>query len=165
MLNIIILMESSKYNYHITVSNMIHSVLQADKNIISILDLNSFKHDYECLHKIMEVQPNVLITLDLAGFGIRTQTGETALNMLPTKNLNLIWGNKLEYASFLNKKISLSMLFYDVAGIDNHLSQIYPNLLYYKALDKLPVAELNLPQTIKNFQHIWTDFVREALLS
>ena len=156
MLNITILTAPTKYPYHAAISAMLGSVLHESGHAFSILDIDSYKYDHHCLAQIEAFHPDVLITLDLAGFRFRTQTGENALNMYYTKNLNLIWGNKTEYALYLNKKISMSMLFYDATGEDNNLPAVYPNMLYYKALVELTDAN--------SFQTIWNDFLTEALL-
>lgn len=153
MWKIIILTESAKYSYHTTASRQIQSTLKSDGHTATILDISFCMPDHKYLHKINELQPDVLITLDLAGFQFRTQAGEIALNMLPTKNLNLIWGNKPEYTPLLNKKLSLSMLFYDVSGTDSRLTELYPNLLYYR-----------FSESIDSFLQIWADFIREVLL-
>lgn len=156
MLNITILTASNKYSYHTTISTLLHSTLTDVGHTISILDIDSYQFDHQCLIQIEKLHPDVLITLDLTGFRFRTQTGENALNMLHTKNLNLIWGDKPEYTPYLTKKISMSMLFYDATGQDNHLPAIYPNMLYYKALTEL--TDTN------SFKAIWKDFTTEVLL-
>ena len=165
MLKIIILTESPKYSYHTTASRQIQSTLESNGHAVTILDISFCMPDHKYLQKINELQPDILITLDLAGFQFRTQAGEIALNMLPTKNLNLLWGNKPEYAGLLHKKISLSMLFYDVTGMDHHLPALYPDLLYYKVLGTIPPEASDFTQARESFALIWADFTREVLLS
>lgn len=165
MAKIVLLINSSRYSYHTAVSSMIASCLRECQQHFYILDTNSEAYDHRCLAKIKKANPDILLTLDLAGFHIRTQAGENALNMLPTKNLNLVWGNKPEYAALLHKKISLSMLFYDVTGIDHHLPALYPDLLYYKVLGAIPPEAPDSPQAREAFAQIWADFIREVLLS
>lgn len=160
-------MDPNQYPYHIMIANMLESVLSNPGYTISMLDINSEKFDYQCIAKIKSLNPNILITLDLSGFRFQTQSGENALNMLYTKNLNLIWGNKPEYASFLNKKISLSMQFYDASGKDCQLSQLFPNLLYYKTLGEISVTATSEQEISKNrevLKKIWQDFLKEVLL-
>ncbi len=157
MLTIAILIAPTVYPYHTAISAIIKSALGDDKHTISIIDINAYKFDHLCLKEIENLHPDVLITLDLSGFVFRTQTGENALNMLYTKNLNLIWGNKPEYSPFLVKKLSLSMLFYDATGTDHHLPAHYPNMLYYKTPNKLTDET--------SFQRIWADFTAQALLA
>lgn len=170
MVNIVILINTAEYSYHTALSDMFYRALCKDTMTTTVVDISTYKYDHECLNQIKELQPDVIITLDLAGFRFRTQSGENALNMLHSKNLNLIWGSKPEYAQYLNKKISLSMLFYDVSGEDYNLPEIYPNMLYYKVIATIPTACPkadcpNLPQGVKTFQQIWADFTQEVLLS
>ena len=167
MANIVILTSPIDYPYHTIISTMIQTYLTKLNHTVSMFDINFFKYDHECLTQIKELQSDVIITLDLTGFRFRSQAGETALNMLPTKILNLIWGNKPEYASVLNKKISLSMLFYDASGINYQLPQIYPNLLYYKEMGEImcsPTSDSDVLINCEHFQQIWSDFTQEVLL-
>lgn len=154
MLNIVILTNQTKYTYHSEIASMIHTYLTQNHHNISILDIDDYKYDHECLTKIKELQPDVIVTLDLAGFRFRTQSGENALNMLTSKNLNLIWGDKPEYAKYLDKKISLSMIFYDATGKDHGLPEKYLNMLYYKAI-------CALTKDVESFQRMWEDFLYE----
>ena len=167
-MNIVILVNPQQYPYHITVASMINFSLKQLNHTVSILDINSQKFDHLCLAKLNFLAPDILITLDLSGFRFQTQSGENALNMLTTKNLNIIWGNRPEYANFLNKKISLSMLFYDASGINNQLPQIFPYVLYYKALGEINITSEFVQHTSYNqgiFLAIWQDFLKEVLLS
>ena len=167
-MQIILLTNSQKYSYHTAISHMLQSILASFSHQVTTLDMDDFTYSHQCLAKITSLAPDVIITLDLAGFHLRTQSGENALNMLTSKNLNLIWGSKNEYASYLQKKISLSMLFYDATGENHDLPQQYPNLLFYKALDKLDISA-NTPEiqiaNVSAFQTIWSDFTQEVLLS
>lgn len=155
MQNIIILTNKNKYSYHTEVASMIYTVLTQNNATLTMIDIDDYKFDHECLARIKELQPDVIITLDLAGFRFRTQSGENALNMLTSKNLNLVWGDKPEYAEFLNKKISLSMIFYDTTGMDHGLMEKYPNMLYYK-------AGWNLNNDLECFTKIWKNFLTEV---
>ncbi|MCM1160234.1 MAG: hypothetical protein NC412_03330 [Roseburia sp.] len=174
-MNIAILTNPKQYPYHISISQMINTILTEHAHSIYLLDINSEKYDYQCLAKLNAFEPDVIITLDLAGFRFRTQSEESALNMLFTKNLNILWGNKPEYQPLLNRKISLSMLFYDASGTDYGLPLLYPNMLYYKAAKPLPVFSASNgeaspdisrdPESAAAFLEIWHDFLKEALLS
>ena len=167
MLHILILTNTNKYNYHTHIAKLIQTYLASQSHRVEVLDIDSTTYDYQCLAQINAIKPDVLITLDLAGFRFRTELGEIALNQLFTKNLNLIWGNKPEYSAYLNKKISLSMLFYDVAGTDCHLTTLYPNVLYYSPSNEISV---NFDQPVSTytvqeiFSKIWKDFTSQVLL-
>jgi len=157
MKNVIILTNKNNYPYHLNVVSTVKAVLSQYKFSITTIDIDGYKFDHECLTKIKELQPDVIVTLDLAGFRFRTQSGENALNMLTSKNLNLVWGDKPEYADYLHKKISLSMIFYDATGTDHGLPEKYPNMLYYKT-----VCELT--EDTDSFNRIWEDFITEVMV-
>lgn len=157
MATIIILTNSNKYSYHANTASAICTALPQSGSVITTIDIDDYKFDHECLAKIKELQPDVIVTLDLAGFRFRTQSGENALNMLPSKNLNLVWGDKPEYADYLKKKISLSMIFYDATGVDHGLSEKYPNMLYYKTTGELTEKE-------GSFLRMWNDFRAEVMI-
>lgn len=174
-MNIAILTNPKQYSYHVSVSQMINTILTGHAHSVYLLDIDSEKYDHQCLAKLNAFEPDVIITLDLAGFRFRTQSEESALNMLFTKNLNILWGNKPEYELLLNRKISLSMLFYDASGTDYGLPLLYPNMLYYKVMNPLPAFSASEPETSPDisrdsesasaFLDIWYDFLKEALLS
>lgn len=166
-MNVAILTNPRQYAYHGEASAFLLNLLTQKGIRTTILDVFSEPYAHRCLAKLNSFQPDILITLDLAGFHFRTQSGENALNMLFTKNLNLIWGNRPEYTAFLQKKISLSMLFYDVSGHSCPLSQYYPNVLYYKAMGALLPSPDTPAEDARNrsvFQNIWKDFLSETLL-
>ncbi len=168
MPNIVILTNRQQYPYHPEMAAMAQSALQQLAHSVTVLDINSEKYGHVCLARLKETNPDILITFDLAGFCFRTQSGENALNMLCTKNLNILWGNKPEYAPLLSKKISLSMLFYDASGTDSKLPLLYPNLLYYKVSSPIKQSAVSASDIAGNtnaFLSVWEDFTREVLLS
>lgn len=169
-MNIVIFTNSEKYPYHPAIAGFLTSEISESseiKSCIQTLDIDAFPCDSACLKACMRFAPDIVITLDLAGFRFPTQSGECALNMLTTKNLNLIWGRKPEYSAYLCKKLSLSMRFYDVSGTDCEFPLTYPNMLYYKACDELyQEADTQMKQTSNRilFKKLWSDFLKEVLL-
>ncbi len=164
-----ILTNLKKYPFHTECAVQIQSYLKSLNHTILPIDIDLEAHNSITLKKIQEIDPDIIITLDLAGFHFHTQAGELSLNQLYCKILNLIWGNKPEYQLFLNKKLSLSMLFYDISGTDHHLQEIYSNLLYYKCVknypSSLPLSNSENMFSQELFAYIWKDFTKEVLLS
>lgn len=163
MENLLVLTNISAYTYHSRLSQFIETAFSSHY-CVTIIDIDSFSYDHQCYSAIQAVHPTILITMDLAGFRLRTQSGECALNMLNCKCLNLLWGNKPQYASYLNGKLSLSMIFYDLSGEDHMLPAHFPNMLYYKSsFCLLPVTSEKSSLSVLNA--IWSDFTSEVLLS
>lgn len=163
MKKILIITNTSVYNYHNSISQLISEKMSFHATVITI-DISSFRYANQCFSTIENFAPSVLITLDLAGFHIRTQSNECALNTLHCKCLNLLWGNKPEYAVYLHGKLSLSMIFYDVSGKNNNLPLFFPNMLYYKSSFQLsPKYPHNI--ALDTWDNLWKDFTSEVLLS
>lgn len=133
MEHILILTNTEKYHYHASISKLITKLPCFASYQLSLLDTGSSQNSRDVIPQISSLSPAIIITLDLAGFQYRTQLGEIYLNMLPAKILNLVWGNKKEYATWLTKKLSLSMHFFDCSATPCPLADIYPNIAYYNA--------------------------------
>lgn len=151
-----ILYNDTIYPYHSDVLTLIISFFNINKIPYSTFHTSNLS-SFNVLQSIDKEKPDVIITFDLAGFSYRTQLGEISLNNLFTKNLNLIWGSKPEYTKYLSKKLSLSMHFYDVTGIDHKLRNQYPNIEYYNANYTL--------EDINDFSNLWENFINEVLLT
>lgn len=161
MKNITLIFDTCKYPYHNNISNLINHCLSYKDYIINKVDLGNPNINQSKLNSILfDSDIDFLITLDLSGFNLRTQTGECAMNLLYSKNLNIIWGNSKDYVPYLSKKISMSMVFYDVSGNNNYMPTHYPNMLFYNYGPQyfLPQYE-NISVNSSNFNHIWSNFL------
>ena len=143
--------------------------INAFKNMITVIhaDITQISTS-ELMKNLSASAPDVIISLDLAGFELKTLTGECLFNTLPCKILNIISGDAPEYHAFLSKKLSLSMLFYDISGRDFHLSAKYPYMRYYYPLTKIVSAPMTDFQGIHSADmllNIWNHFKKESLLS
>ncbi len=165
-MNITVLINQTRYSYHKEVAECIADFLKLRDHMVSIIDVCGLPFPHQNLSAVEQSSPDVLVILDLSGFHFLTQSGENALNMLYTKNLNLLWGNKPEYATFLSKKISLSMRFYDVSGTDTKLPDSFPNMLYFTACDQFftAPAHIHQPDNTQLLEQIWNDFLEKTLL-
>ena len=170
-MRILILTQPKKYKYHKEYGEKIRQILSEDcctdpiawksndsYSDARIIDIDSYSYDHICLKEISDSDPDVIITLDLAGFRFMTQSGEPALNMLYSKNLNLLWQSPSEYAPLLTgKKISLSMIFFDMKIQEESLTDIYPNIDYYKPCEEELFSEEN-HSFEERFMKVWAEF-------
>lgn len=167
MNKVIILSNINKFPYHEQIIKALNNTASPVLSGALIIDISNKSNFSSVSDKLSSECPDTIITLDLAGFELRTLTGECLLNMLPCKVCNIIWGNKTEYNAYLNGKISLSMIFYDATGQDNHLSSAYPNIHYYYPTDK-PVSTISTGildgATVNVLQEILIHFKNEVLL-
>lgn len=161
-----ILVNTKRYPYHRNILSILADHLFPNDTDISIIDLS--QSNISALGQHLDATaPDLVITLDLSGFEIRTYTGECFLNILPSKICNIIWGNKPEYSKYLNGKLSLSMLFYDATGINHELSSVYPYLRYYYST-MYPIASTQIndsaSETIEALKALWNHFIKEVLI-
>ncbi len=164
-MQIIILSNITKYHYHINILQSLKSILPSNDCDISHIDISD-KSSSELSMQLSALSIDYIITLDLAGFELKTLTGECLLNMLPCTILNIIWGDKPQYEAFLSKKLSLSMLFYDATGDNHHLNVKYPYLrFYYPTSDPINPAPENNKQTVITLQSVLAHFKEETLLA
>lgn len=180
-MKILILTQPEKYKYHKEYGEKIRQILSEDCCTdpktwksndcgfdVRIIDIDSYSYDHICLKEISDSDPDVIITLDLAGFRFMTQSGEPALNMLYSKNLNLLWQSPSEYAPLLTgKKISLSMIFFDMKIQEESLTDIYPNIDYYIPFENIlsskeGISSAEIYSFEEIFSKVWTDFVKEV---
>ncbi len=167
MNKMIILSDTSNFPYHEQIIKALNNTAASALSGACIMDISDKNHLSSVSARLSAECPDCIITLDLAGFELRTLTGECLLNMLPCKICNIIWGNKPEYTAYLNGKLSLSMLFYDATGQDNNLPFTYPNMRYYypapKAVSTAQSSDFN-DITVDILQEILTHFKSEILL-
>lgn len=165
-MNIIVLSNTYKHPNHTQIIKALDtnaSFNGANAHTISIQDANSSHFTQQ----LSVNTPDIIITLDLAGFEFRTLTGECLLNMLPCKVCNIIWGDKAEYKDYLSGKLSLSMLFYDATSQDNQLPAKYPNMRYYYPTSKTILSTTfndTESEIIETLQNIWNHFIAEVQL-
>lgn len=161
-MRIVILVQPSIYEYHKEYGKKIKEYLasyDSDNTDISIIDIDAYSYDHECLNEITEAYPDIVITLDLSGFRFMTQSWEPALNLLYSKNLNLLWQSPAKYTSLLTeKKVSLSMIFFDMKCQKESLTDLYPNVDYYHPCQEESSFE-------ERFANVWEEFLQASDLS
>lgn len=165
-MNIIVLSNTYKYPYHKQITKALESIVSSNGSNAHFIDTKN-ANSSQFKQQLSSNIPDLIITLDLAGFEFRTLTGECLLNMLPCKVCNILWGNKSEYCKYLTGKLSLSMLFYDATSTDNQLPSKYPNMRYYYPTSRaIPTTTLNDTESkiIETIQNIWNHFTKEVLL-
>ncbi len=169
MHKLIILSNTTKFSYHTQITKALNNIISANLFSAHIMDFSDKTPISFISQQLSAESPDHIITLDLAGFELRTLTGECLLNTLPCKVCNIIWGDNPEYSNYLSGKLSLSMLFYDATGSDNQISSKYPNMRYYYPTSKaIPTVSCNNFNTesedLETLQNIWNHFTKEVLL-
>lgn len=167
-MNITVLSNTQKYPYHTQIAKAMDTIVSITSSNAQIIDIKNV-HLSHFTQQLSSSTPDIIITLDLAGFEFRTLTGECLLNMLPGNVCNILWGDKPEYNKYLTGKLSLSMLFYDATGTDNQLPAKYPYMRYYYPTPQaIPAStysdNTSETQTSEALLNIWEHFTKEVLL-
>lgn len=85
--------------------------------------------------EIKALRPDLLITIDLAGFEQCTLTDNISYNLLDCKQLHLLLHENLPNEPYLKGQLSIAMFFYCAGdAYYNELIRKYPNMPYLKKL-------------------------------
>lgn len=89
----------------------------------------------DVIGEITSLLPDLLITVDLAGFEQCTLTDNVAYNLLGCRQFHLLLHRELPNENYLYRPLNIAMFFY-CAGADycDYLRQRYPDLPYLKML-------------------------------
>ena len=164
---IIALTQSSKYVHHTSIANCFQKLPAFQNYRLITIDISDTAVSHKYLAKINSYDPAAIITLDLAGFQLRTQSGEAALNMMSAKIMNLIWGERPEYNAYLSGKISLSMHFFDCLDFFPAMTELYPNISYYRFIGKIPSISFDSvisPQILSHLNRMCKIFLTDSML-
>ena len=91
---------------------------------------------YQLYQNIVDANPDFIITIDLAGFSLRTDTDEIAFINLNFPSINLITKEtERESLDCLRKKLSIAMFFYCEMGGYDYLVKEFPGIPYLKLVE------------------------------
>ncbi len=117
--------------------------------LIMVIDEKRPGHEY--YFSIIQSCPDLVFTLDFAGFEMSTETGEIALINLPCRNIHVILKEReQDFRKYLPRKLSIAMFFYcHEHEIFNRLQVQYPDIPYLKL--------------VKDWDHMLEDVQAEAV--
>ncbi len=78
------------------------------------LDFTADVPDYTCFRTMADYNPNLLVTLNLAGFSLKTDAEEASLNRIPCRMAHLMkhpYENYAKHNNVLSRTINFSMYF------------------------------------------------------
>ena len=85
MNTLFIIVNTTQYAYHKELLSLLETKVFLDFSNIYTIDIDKQQTHSTVSQQLSSTNPNLIITLDLAGFELRTLTGECLLNMLPCK--------------------------------------------------------------------------------
>lgn len=116
-----------------------------------IMEIDERKPGHGYYFAIVESDPDLVFTIDFAGFSMSTETGDVAYINLRCRNIHLILEDReQDYERYLSRKLSIAMFFYcRDHGICEKLQNRYPDIPYLKA--------------VKNWDDMLEDVLTEAV--
>lgn len=126
---ILILIHSGKYPEHQARLKGLKELLTEEGNETFLVDMSDKESHFEQYRKIKSFGAEIILTMDLAGFELRTETGSITLNQLPCLMFHLLFHPVEDYGKVLQEPFNFSMFFYAAADGDRmRLEQNYPNI-------------------------------------
>lgn len=92
--------------------NCLRDSFQKRQWITEMLDFKPGINDYIYFRSIMDYKPDFLVTLNLAGFTMKTDGQETSLNRIPCRMAHLMFDSYRDFQDVLNHTINFSMYFF-----------------------------------------------------
>ena len=83
---------------------------------------------HEKYFTIRSCNPLFVITLDMAGFELRTENDTFSYNQIPCRMMHLLFGELQEYETLLTGKFNFSMFFYGRRQLCEKIRACYPEI-------------------------------------
>ena len=110
-------------------------MLEQEGNIETSCLACSSKKQRDITSAVKSLHPELLITVDLAGFEQRTLTDNISYNLLDCKQLHLLFHENLPNEKYLSKQLSIAMFFYCAGDTYyEYLCKLYPHVPYLREL-------------------------------
>ena len=85
---------------------------------------------------IREINPDLFVNFDLAGFEQNTLMGNVSFNLLECKQIHILTNRELPNEKYLEKQLSISMFFYCTHLVQyRYLLKKYSDMPYLKQMD------------------------------
>ncbi|MCQ2499198.1 MAG: hypothetical protein MJ133_09470 [Lachnospiraceae bacterium] len=118
MLKIVIIYDSKKHDMLNTSVNVLSEKMTAYGNV-NLIDISSFKLLHECFFAIQHHHADLHITLETAGFELRTEADKSSFNIIYGRFFHFITMEKDEYPALSDVENNLAHFIRTISGIPN----------------------------------------------
>lgn len=168
-MKILIVYNSQKYKYHEKTVETILAVAMKQfgkDTVVDKLDMSSDCPLHELFYRIRDNGAQLIITLDLAGFELRTENDSISLNGIHSRIVNILLKGSDSFAGELKCRQNLSMYTY-IPARENHeaVSRRYPgipNLSVFCEYDYTADSDDKLSQNRNNLE-LWFKNMTEEI--
>lgn len=162
-MEILYLINTKEYNYHKNLAEEFGKIMPG--RVLDMSDGTPFGDRY---YDIEEMDPDVVITFDLAGHVLRTGNDTLSLNNIYARFAHILFHKPEFYGNDLGSRQNLSMFTYVVNGEDlvsfrNQFPEI-PNVSEFPEVFYKADSESEHEQNRKAVSAWWEDFRKDAML-
>lgn len=130
----VIVIDTKKYPEHKKMSGKIKEMVQSGELLegvteMQVVDMAQAGPLYEKYFQICSYTPTFVITLDLAGFELRTEGDGYSYNTIPCRMAHFLFEAAEMYREILAGEFNFSMFFYAYPQSSKMIQKEYPELL------------------------------------
>jgi len=141
-MKIVILMDTVKYSNHHVYAEKIEKALAAGNNFF-VYNMSSGKPFHEAYRIIEGEKPELIITLDCAGFELKTELNSLSLNCLHCRAIHMLFEKTYKYGDLLDNLFSLSHFMFLPKGSDvSRFKETHNNIAYVGEMPNMIVEAL-----------------------
>lgn len=161
MRKVLIVTDTYKRPEHDKLGICLKESFQKMQWLAEMIDLQPGVSDYINFRSILNHKPDLLVTLDLAGFTLKTDAEETSLNRIPCRMAHLMFHSYRGYEEVLKHTINFSMYFF--TGLKDTALQMekdFPHIEHISLLEELKALQDNPVEKLS----LKTDTIAEKIL-
>lgn len=162
-MKVVYIINSKKYAYHKQVLNDLMQICSGE-----VYDMSDGCEHNVRYNQIAECRADVIITLDAAGFELRTGNDTLSLNSLYCRCAHILFGKIDSYGSDIKARQNLSMFTYistrnNLEEVSKQLREV-PNIEYFCEYEYKSSDENRLRENRENLSKWWEAFCKSAMV-
>lgn len=153
----IIVINTKLYPTHLEVASFLKKAIENSPPVpfltLHVVDMGQPLPLHELYNQIADLYPFFIITLDLSGFELRTDSDGFSYNRIPCRMAHILLKEAGNYTGQLSDCMNFSMFFYAFPTVCQSLKTQYPNLLNLYVFPEYNTSSLRsyLQATLKDF--------------
>ena len=161
-MSVVIIMDTGRHAGHRAVADTLSSILEKNWEV-HLVDMSGKEPMHEKFYEIVRCGPPFVITLDLAGFELKTELETPSLNSVPCRMAHILFEEIEEYAGILKERFNFSMFFYCREKVAEQIKGRYPDVPNIRGNDYLCETQREVRE--RDADEWLSDFLREAMVA
>ena len=128
-MKVVIVYDGQKWQEHLQFSCILRQICEEEGYEVALVDLANIQAGYEKKKMIVSHKPDLLVTLDLAGFEMRTLAEKATYNVMPYRMAHILLHKYAEYQTeWLEDDMNFSMFFYAAEQTATDIMRNHPSI-------------------------------------